>query len=79
MLESHLSHNVKLIKDMCPKTKQEKSEMKNIPYHTLIGSLMYLSVATRPDIPHALNFIHQFNNNPDKHHWLPNIRILKYL
>lgn len=59
---------MKITKDMCPKAEEMKSEMNNLPYHQLTGSLMYLSVATRPDITHAVNFLNQFNNNPGKPH-----------
>ena len=58
-----LNNNVKLTKDACPETEQGKSEMINIPYHQLTGSLMYLSVATRPGIRNTVNFLSQFNNN----------------
>ena len=58
-----LNNNVKLTKDACPETEQGKSEMINIPYHQLTGSLMYLSVATRPCIRNTVNFLSQFNNN----------------
>jgi Reverse transcriptase (RNA-dependent DNA polymerase) len=36
--------------DQCPKTELEKSEMHQIPYASLIGSIMYAQVCTRPDI-----------------------------
>ena len=52
-----LDNNVKITKDMCSETQQKKSEMKNFPYRQLIGSLISLSVAIRPDIPHAVNFL----------------------
>ncbi|KAI8440000.1 hypothetical protein MSG28_001438 [Choristoneura fumiferana] len=35
---------------------------KDIPYQNLIGSLMYLAVATRPDIMFAVSHLSQFNN-----------------
>ncbi|KAG8182855.1 hypothetical protein JTE90_002272 [Oedothorax gibbosus] len=55
----------KLTTEMCPKNDAERSEMEDIPYRPL----MYLSVATRPDITHSVNFLCQFNNNPGKLHW----------
>jgi hypothetical protein len=36
--------------DQCQKTELEKSEMHQISYTFLIGSLMYAQVCTRPDI-----------------------------
>ncbi|KAG8187946.1 hypothetical protein JTE90_027717 [Oedothorax gibbosus] len=66
---SHMDPNQKLTTEMCPKNDAERSQVEDIPYHSLIGSLMYLSVATRPDITHSVNFLSQFNNNPGKLHW----------
>jgi hypothetical protein len=51
----------------------------NLPYQNLIGSLMYLSVATRPDISFAVSYLSQFNNCYDNQHWVAAKRILRYL
>ena len=64
---------------MCPETEQEKSEMKNIPYRQLIGSLMYLIVRTRPAITHTVNFLSKFSSTSDKSHWIAIKRFLRYL
>lgn len=52
---------------------------KNLPYQQLLGSLMYLSVLTRPDITFAVNFLSQFNNCYTESHWKSAKRILRYL
>lgn len=49
------------------------------PYRKIIGALMYLSVATRPDISNTISRLAQFVNNPRKHHWLAAKRVLRYL
>ena len=49
------------------------------PYQNLIGSLMYLSVATRPDIAHAVSYLSQFNTCFGKEHWIAAKRVLRYL
>jgi len=61
--------NVKLTKDMCPKTQEEFEEMEHIPYQSAIGSLMYLMLGTRPDIAYAVGALSQFNNCYGKQHW----------
>ena len=34
----------------CPKNDFEKEQMKNIPYASVVGSIMYFQVCTRSDI-----------------------------
>lgn len=33
-----------------------------LPYQNLIGSLMFLAVATRPDIAYTIRYLGQFNS-----------------
>jgi len=49
------------------------------PFRELIGSLMYLSTCTRPDISYAVNSLSQFNNNFGNEHWIAAKRILRYI
>lgn len=62
----------------CVSEEQEKN-CDNCPYRELIGSLMYLSVATRPDISNTVSRLAQFVNNPTWNHWCAGKRILRYL
>ena len=48
-------------------------------YRKLIGSLLYLSVSSRPDIAFAVNRLAQFNNKPLETHFAAAKRILRYL
>lgn len=59
----------------------EKSDTCNneIPFQQLIGSLMYLSVLTRPDISFSVSFLSQFNKCYTNVHWNYAKRILRYL
>ena len=41
-----LDPNVKLSKDQCPKTDEEKKMMEKVPNRQVIGSLMWAAVAT---------------------------------
>ncbi|KRY26977.1 Retrovirus-related Pol polyprotein from transposon TNT 1-94, partial [Trichinella spiralis] len=52
-VETPIDASNKLSTEMCPRTEAEKAEMQNLPYRSLVGSLMYLSVSTRPDIAFA--------------------------
>ena len=53
------------------------SKSINVPYREAIGSLMYLAIATRPDI--ALGKASQFCENPNQEHWISVKRIIRYL
>ncbi|CAH2099425.1 unnamed protein product [Euphydryas editha] len=61
--------------------KLDKSDNieKQFPYQHLLGSLMYLSVLTRPDISFSISYLSQFNNCFTAVHWKHAKRILKYL
>lgn len=48
-------------------------------YQQLIGSLLYLSVTSRPDISYAVTFLSQFSKRPNHQHWTSAKRILRYL
>ena len=43
-------------------------ENQRRPYRELVGSLIYLAVATRPDIAHAVSVLAQFNDCNTKAH-----------
>ena len=48
-------------------------------YQSVIGSLMYLSVSTRPDISYAVSSLARFSSRPTKQHWTALKRLLRYL
>ena len=54
LVSTPLASHFKLSKDMCTETGEEIDYMSNIPYSSVIGSLMYAMVCTRPDIAHAM-------------------------
>lgn len=67
---------------MDPRTKLEKAtttEEEHLPYQNLIGSLMFLAVATRPDIAYTVSYLSQFNNSYSREHWNAAKRVLRYL
>ena len=47
------------------------------PY--IIGSLLYLSVATWPNILYAVSNVAKFSVNPTTRHWITVKRIMSYL
>ena len=48
-------------------------------YQSAVGSLLYLSSWTRPDIAFAVNTVAKYNSNPTMEHWKAVKRILRYL
>ena len=54
---------------MCPQTQAEAAEMHQHPYISVVGSLMYLALTTRPDIAYVAGVLARFNSNPGLSHW----------
>ncbi|KAG8857356.1 hypothetical protein FRB96_005843 [Tulasnella sp. 330] len=48
-------------------------------YAQAIGSLLYLAIATRPDIAYAVHKLSQYSQDPGDSHWTGIKRILRYL
>ena len=55
--------------DDCPTTSQETSEMAKTPYCETLGSLIWLQVATHPDLTYTVNILFWFSHNPSRSHW----------
>jgi hypothetical protein len=68
-----------LSKSDCPQTSDELEKMKGIPYQEAIGTLMYLSQCTQPDISFAVNKLSRYNANPGLKHWQAVKHVLRYL
>jgi len=60
-------------------TKEESDFMVRVPFRNAVGALMYLMVATRPDIAFAVIQVAKFVNDPRKIHWTAVKRIFRYL
>ncbi|GJR61813.1 putative zinc finger, CCHC-type containing protein [Tanacetum coccineum] len=63
----------------CPKTEAEYEEMKRIPYASVVGSLTYAQVCTRPDIAYICGMLGRFQSNPGLLHWKAAKKVLRYL
>ena len=46
--------------DQCPKNDLKREQMKNIPYTSIVGSLMYAQVCTRPDIAFVVGMLGRY-------------------
>ncbi|CAL9019283.1 unnamed protein product [Prunus brigantina] len=68
-----------LKKEHCPKNKEEEDEIRNNPYASLVGSIIYAQVCTRPNLALCISKIGRFQSNPGMQHWIAGKKILRYL
>ena len=74
-----LEPGLKLSKDQCPTSDEERARAAKLPFRELVGSLMYLAHSTRPDICYSVAKLGQFANDPGWTHWSAAKRVLRYL
>ncbi|KAL0361622.1 UNVERIFIED_CONTAM: Retrovirus-related Pol polyprotein from transposon TNT 1-94 [Sesamum radiatum] len=74
-----LAAHLQLCKNQSPNSETEKERMKNIPYSNAIGSMMYLTVSTRPNIAYAVSCLSRFMSNAGLPHWEALKCLLRYL
>ena len=70
---------VKLSQTQCPTTAEDREKMKDVPYASAIGSIMYAMLCTRPDVCLAISLAGRYQSNPRVDHWTTVKNILKYL
>ena len=78
-ISTPMDPNVRLTSAQSPSTTEEIAAMRNIPYHEAVGSLMYATLGTRPDICFAVQTVSRFNSKPGLAHWEAVKRIFRYL
>jgi Reverse transcriptase (RNA-dependent DNA polymerase) len=69
----------KFNKFQCPKNEIERAQMKQIPYASVVGSLMYAQICTRPDIAFAVGMLGRYQTDPGMDHWKAAKKVLRYL
>ena len=65
--------------NQCPKNDLEREQMKNIPYASAVGSLMYAQVCTRPDIAFVVGMLGRYQSDPGLDHWRAAKKVMRYL
>ena len=66
--------------DLGPRKDGEPGGNEEFPkYRALVGSLMWLSVMTRPDIAIALRACARHNHNPSPRHWMALLQVAAYV
>ena len=79
LVEVPIPVGVRLSIEQCPKTREEEEDMSRILYASVVGSLMYAMVCTRPDIAHAVGVLSRYMSKPRKELWVVVKRVFRYL
>ena len=74
-----VSQGVKLSQTQCPTTTEDREKMKDVPYASAIGSIMYAMLCTRPDVCLAISLAGRYQSIPGVDHWTAVKNFLKYL
>ena len=53
--------------------------MRRVPHASVVGSLMYTMLHTRPDICYGVGIVSHYQSSPRPEHWNNIKHILKYL
>ena len=61
------------------KTNEDSESTYGEQFESAVGSLLYLSTTTRPDITYAMSNVAKFCANLAKEHWIAVKRIMRYL
>ena len=72
-------HGVPLSDDQRSKSLEEENMMRQVPYTSAVGSLMYAMFCPRPDICYSVGMVSQYQSIPGPKHWQAIKHILKYL
>ncbi|XP_073272593.1 uncharacterized protein [Primulina huaijiensis] len=79
-LNAYDSTSVKTPLDVNAHLAKNRGEpVSQLEYSRIIGSLMYITNCTRPNISCAVNKLCRFTSNPSDAHWKALTRVLRYL
>ncbi|XP_070025081.1 secreted RxLR effector protein 161-like [Nicotiana sylvestris] len=53
--------------------------MRDVPYASVVGCLMYIKICTRPDISFVVNMLGRFSSNLGWAHWVDAKKVMRYL
>ena len=65
----HVLQGVKLSKTQRPTMAEDRKRMKVIPYATVIGSIKYVVLCTRPIVFLAMSLARGYNSDLRVDHW----------
>ena len=74
-----LPTSIILDSNMSPKTDSERKEMEGKPYCSILGSVMWGQLATRPDLSFSVSLLARFQANPGIEHWNTLLHVIGYI
>jgi hypothetical protein len=74
-----LNPGTRLSADQAPATADDKAFMRTVSYVSAFGALMYLAIATRPDITYSVGVLCRLMAKPGPAHWKAVQHLFRYL
>jgi hypothetical protein len=74
-----LPAGINLDSNMSPKTDSERRKMDDKPYRSILGSVMWGQLATRPDLSFSVSLLARFQANPGIDHWNALMHVVGYI
>ena len=68
-----------LLAGQCPSSDEDIEYMSKVPYSSVVGSLMYAMVCSRPNLSYAISLVSKYMSNPGKEYWKTVQWIFRYL
>nr|CBG76256.1 OO_Ba0005L10-OO_Ba0081K17.7 [Oryza officinalis] len=65
-MSTPLAAHFRLSSDLCPQSDYDIEYMSRVSYSSVVGSLMYAMICSRPDLFHALSIVSRYMANPGK-------------
>ncbi|XP_035545683.1 secreted RxLR effector protein 161-like [Juglans regia] len=78
-ISTPIGQHSKLSVTQAPETEEDKEFMQKIPYASMVGSIMYAMVCSRPHLTYAVSLVSRFMSNPRKPHWHAIKWVFQYL
>jgi hypothetical protein len=74
-----IAPHFKLSSSQSPSTDSDFEYMSKVSYSSVVGSLMYAMVCSRPNLSYAMSLVSRYMTNPGKEHWNVVKWIFRYL
>ena len=69
LVTTPLAAHFKLSSTLCPQLDEEVDYMSRVPYSSVVDSLMYAMVCSRPDLAYVDSVVSKYMEKLGKEHW----------